>query len=328
MPEHNPHDRLFRYAFRQPALVRELMAVALPQAILQHLELGRLEAASEVLLDHERGQRSPDLLFSAPWAGDEAHPVLLPVEHQSSVDATMPLRAVEVVIRVWARARQDRPERAGLPVVLPVLVAQDERPWSGPVRLGAMYDVAPAWPEALAARWLDLELIVCDLARLEETEVAAQTSSAVARLVLWSLMSRGSPDEARFEAWRAEFARGRQEGVDTLKAVVRYHWEVSEDEVPMAVRAARASHPAMEVYMSSYAERVMAEAEAKGIEMGIERGIEKGRLEMLLKMLTLRFGPLDEATAARVRSARPDVLDQWAERLLTAATPQDVLRDD
>lgn len=51
-----------------------------------------------------------------------------------------------------------------------------------------------------------------------------------------------------------------------------------------------------------------------------------GKAELLLKQLAVRFGPLSEATRARVEAATSDQLDTWAERVLTAAALDEVLR--
>jgi predicted transposase/invertase (TIGR01784 family) len=56
-----------------------------------------------------------------------------------------------------------------------------------------------------------------------------------------------------------------------------------------------------------------------------QEGRAEGEARLLLKMLGLRFGPLSDTTRARVESATIEQLDTWAERILTATTPDDVL---
>ena len=70
------------------------------------------------------------------------------------------------------------------------------------------------------------------------------------------------------------------------------------------------------------AEMIAKEGEARGEA----RGEAKGKASLVLRQLTLRFGPLPEATQARVTSATLEELDLLAERVLTAATVEDVLR--
>jgi hypothetical protein len=47
---------------------------------------------------------------------------------------------------------------------------------------------------------------------------------------------------------------------------------------------------------------------------------------MLAKLLTLKFGALDNATAELLGAASAAELERWAERILTASTIDDVLR--
>jgi hypothetical protein len=56
------------------------------------------------------------------------------------------------------------------------------------------------------------------------------------------------------------------------------------------------------------------------------KGMETGEARILLRLLTLKFGPLPEAVQARVASADADTLLRWSERVLTAGTLGEALR--
>ena len=62
-----------------------------------------------------------------------------------------------------------------------------------------------------------------------------------------------------------------------------------------------------------------------------ERGIEKGRTEgeakILQKLLKLRFGPLSATLEARISQASKEEIECWADRILEAASLEDVFRD-
>ena len=51
----------------------------------------------------------------------------------------------------------------------------------------------------------------------------------------------------------------------------------------------------------------------------------EGRIETLLRQMTRRFGPLTDDVAARVRNATTPTLDDWIDRILTAATLDELL---
>jgi hypothetical protein len=78
---------------------------------------------------------------------------------------------------------------------------------------------------------------------------------------------------------------------------------------------------AEEAYVTA-AQKLTEEALAKGRAEGEARG----RAEVVLRQLTLRFGPLPADVAERVRGADVSLLDDYAERLLTAQSLEDVLR--
>jgi hypothetical protein len=66
-------------------------------------------------------------------------------------------------------------------------------------------------------------------------------------------------------------------------------------------------------YQSDFARRYFTQGEAKG------------RMEVTLKLLAIRFGPLTETTQTRVRCAQGAQLDAIAERMLTVQTLEEAL---
>ena len=62
-----------------------------------------------------------------------------------------------------------------------------------------------------------------------------------------------------------------------------------------------------------------------------EKALREGRQEegtrIVLRLLRLKFGPLDAETEERVHAADADRLLGWSERILTAESLQDVFRD-
>jgi hypothetical protein len=54
-------------------------------------------------------------------------------------------------------------------------------------------------------------------------------------------------------------------------------------------------------------------------------GKAEGKAEVVLKQLTLRFGPVSDLIVRQVRAASVDMLDEYSTRLLTAKTLAEVL---
>jgi len=62
----------------------------------------------------------------------------------------------------------------------------------------------------------------------------------------------------------------------------------------------------------------------QGREQGLEQGREEGQRELLLDMISDRFGAIPAEIEARVRSARSDDLRLWTKRLLSASSLSDI----
>jgi hypothetical protein len=66
-------------------------------------------------------------------------------------------------------------------------------------------------------------------------------------------------------------------------------------------------------YQSDFARRYVAQGKAEG------------RMEIILKLLASRFGPLTEVVHSRIRSADSAQIDAMADRMLTARALEEVL---
>ena len=68
--------------------------------------------------------------------------------------------------------------------------------------------------------------------------------------------------------------------------------------------------------------------ERMGIEKGLlqsrQEGRQEGEVTLLERLLSKRFGPLEEATRSRLNNATLEQIESWAERVLDAKTLEDV----
>ena len=65
--------------------------------------------------------------------------------------------------------------------------------------------------------------------------------------------------------------------------------------------------------MMSFTEQLLAE--------GVAKGRAEAQRDTLIKLLSLKFGTLDEPTITRVRLGSADELERWIERILAAPSP-------
>jgi hypothetical protein len=81
-----------------------------------------------------------------------------------------------------------------------------------------------------------------------------------------------------------------------------------------------------EAVMSWFQEQIEQKSQDARREGHLE-GLLEGQRALLLKQLRLRFGELPAGVVLRVNEADASLLDLWTERVLTAATLDDVLDD-
>lgn len=123
--------------------------------------------------------------------------------------------------------------------------------------------------------------------------------------------------DAKVERWARFFNARSDAELDRLAA-----------EDPIMSRAAQILDEISQDFDAYFhAMRIADEIKLDKIERAAEREANRteGRAEVLLKLLGVRFGRLSDATRAYVEAATSAQLDRWVERVLTAATLDEVL---
>jgi flagellar biosynthesis/type III secretory pathway protein FliH len=72
-------------------------------------------------------------------------------------------------------------------------------------------------------------------------------------------------------------------------------------------------------------ERIKDEGRQEGRREGLQEGVAEGERRILLRQLEVRFGSLPEQIVARVQGADATQLERWAERVMHAASPEEVI---
>ena len=90
-----------------------------------------------------------DLLFSAKLAGSDSLLYLL-FEHQTTPDPALALRLLRYMVRIWEAWLKQHPAPARLPVILPIVLAQNAEVWELSPRFASLLDLPAGCEEALA----------------------------------------------------------------------------------------------------------------------------------------------------------------------------------
>jgi hypothetical protein len=323
-----PHDAVFKSIFSAPANARDLLRHALPPALLAELDLRSLRRDDTSLTDEaEQRQGACDVVHVARLRGSPSVDCMIPIEHRSTVDPFMPLRAQQLVTRLLDRWRRDRPRARRLPLVLPVVVYQGPGGWRGSVRLADLIDLSVerrgAWTPWLA----DARFVLHDLSSASPSELSARYQRPVVAVTLALLRA---VHDRRLDLLEMVDAIGPRlcalvrapGGLERLENLVRYTLRERPGLDPASfVERVRevAGPPAGEVVMSTF-QQWMDKSRAEGMAEGSRKTLQ----QTLERLLRIKFKRLPRAVLARLAAASAAELEAWTERVLFAERLDDV----
>jgi hypothetical protein len=240
---------------------------------------------------------------------DSAAFFLIHVEHQSTAPASFPLRFFRYYSAIF--------ERHGLPIY-PIVIYSHDSP-------------AKAQPDVYRVDFADGEVLrfhyrVVQLNRLSWRRFVNKPNPVASALMAKMKIAPRDRPKVKAECLRLMLTlRLDPARMRLIASFVDVYLNLSESEDRAFQRTLERANlkpterESVMEYVTSWErrgiEKGIEQGIAKGIEQGIEQGLEKGRIEgvavlreALLELLTSRFGPLDNALAARLGEI--DTLDE------------------
>jgi hypothetical protein len=286
----------------------------LPAELVARTDWDTLELVSGEFVDPALAHLHTDLLYTVRIASHDACIYVL-LEHMSTVERTMVLRLLRYMTRVWERFEQDH-KGGPLPVIVPVVLHHSDVGWTAPTRFVELLDVGPELRDAVAPFVPDFGFVLDDLSRLDDDALRDRALTELVRLALVVLQRcRGAADPVAVLRPLDEHDGGRAHGAarraGTIVGGAVYHGGQRRVREELQALFRELGPAAEEAHVPTIAEKIAAEALARG---RVE-GRAEGQAALLLKLMTLRFGPLPERVVTRVRSAAVEELECWAERV-------------
>src|SRR4249920_3840362 len=307
-----PHDALFKSAFEAPADAVALLRELLPAVLRELIAWDTLHGERGSFVDPALADHHTDLLFSARLRTDAAELIHILLEHQSTADPAMPLRALSYRTRVWNRFRKECPD-AWLPPIIAVLVSHAPGGWTTSRSLNDMFDPCVLAIPGLAASIPRSSLIIDDLTHLSNDDLKARSLAAFQKLALWLLRDARAPRHLldNFDTWIITFTEAERApaGIDAIATLLTYMFRVIDpvhhDELRAKIHQ-----------LGPHAE----ETTMTIAEMWHEEGREEGRIAALRSLLIAKFGSqaLDATYEAYLQAATPAAVDRYLQRVLVA----------
>ena len=323
-----PHDALFKAAFHPPEAAASQIRALLPAPLVEHLDLDGIEEAGTETVDPALHKRDRALLFRVPLRGSEHKLLFVLHEHQSTEPPLAPFRFLQYAVGSWGRWLDQQTEPPGqllLPGMVALVLYHGAAPWKGPRALHDMIDLPRGLLQELGSFVPNLKLKIDDLREVSDDDLEARGAPPLASFAL-HLFKHGPAGDDLVEVWRRRSKdvaalRQKPDWSLGLEQVTRYTCAVGDVDVSLLaqIAAEAAGQEAKEVVMTT-AERLKQE--------GRQEGQRRGRYELLLRQLRAKFGRnAAAAVEQRLVSAASEQLDSWGERVLTAATLDEVFAE-
>ncbi|HEX9723979.1 MAG TPA: Rpn family recombination-promoting nuclease/putative transposase [Vicinamibacteria bacterium] len=298
------HDQLFKTLMEK--FFRDFLELFFP-AVAERLDFGTLAFLDkELFADFPQGPtREVDVVARLETREGEPEIVLVHVEVQSRPEKDFARRMFEYSVLLWLRHR--------VPIFPVVLYLQ-----GGEGLTDEEYQVSLFGRELFRFRYASV-----GLARLRTEEYVETGPLGVALAVLMARRTDVDPVVLEADMQR----RVAKSGLDDLRKflllnVIETYSKLSEDErVRLERLISRKEYQSVQEVKETWSDRMLK----KGREEGREAGVIEGKRETLLRLLTVKFGPLSPETMAKLNAVPSAAeLDAYVERIVAAKSLEDV----
>ena len=314
-PLHNPHDRFFKKAFLTKKAAADFLRDFLPPGLSTRLSLDTLERRPGSFVDEALRERHSDLLFKVRWneGGDLFVYVLF--EHQSEEDPLMAFRLLVYMVRIWTDLLREKPARKRLPLIVPIVLHQNDSGWKACRRFGSLIELPEGTEEDVADLIPDFAFNLVDLVELPVEEIRG---SVLVRAILATMKVARSGDllERLPELAPLLSAAWREEDAAFVRVCLEYLMRGSGD---IDLQRFRVTIEQLEI--GEIKDDVMSLADQL-----IQEGRQKGEAALLERQLALRFGELPQWARRRLENASVGELERWGERVLDAPALEAVFK--
>ena len=275
---HQPHDRLFRKVFSEPAEAAGLLRAYVPAWLADTLDWSSLSLMSDSYVDDDLRASESDLLYAVEQRPDAAEPgdarrslrLYLLFEHQSRPDRLMRFRLLKYCCRIWDDFLRpaDAEGTPDLPPIVPLVFYQGESHWRHTTEFSDLFaKPVRRWP------WTpQFKHLLVDQSQMGVGAVQGETLGRLAQLALMAA-ARREVRAALETAVRLMGELDRAGQSERFAVVVLYVLRTQDEETLREFGTAlRREVRGPGGDMMTYGERLIQEGRQEGVLKGRQEG--------------------------------------------------------
>jgi predicted transposase YdaD len=313
MPEksiHQPHDKLFKSGLGDPVNAAAFLRWEIPAEVSAKIDWGQLRLEPGSFVDSHYRHTESDLLFATRLAGSECLIYLL-FEHQITPEPTLALRLLRYMVRIWEAWLKKHPGPVCLPVILPIVLAQNAEVWNLSPRFANLLNIPAGLEDALRPFIPDFAFRLIQLASLPFDAIRGTPTGILTLRVMKAERSAKLLDDPVWdEALMMQLPR------EILEMLIRYILEAGVDKNAFDRKILHITQPQIQSSAMTIAQQLRQEGRQEGRQKALQEGI--------LEALALRF----EQVPAGLRDAIGAIFDETRLRSLRKASIQAASLED
>ena len=294
-PLHQPHDKLVKSTFSDPDNARAFLEVYLPRKLARRIDWTSLTLVSGSFIDPEFAATSSDLLFTAKIDGQPAFLYIL-FEHQNQEDPLIGLRLLTYMVRIWNDYLRNNPGATKLPPILPLVLAQDNKPWKNSTRFADLIDI-PEGAGEMKKHIPDFEFQLVELFRMPFEKILG---TPIGILTLRALKAEKLQALLHDLVWDESLLI--QLPPFSFEMLMRYILDRDLDKPAFRRRLKTLRNPKLSKNAMSLAEQFRQEGIRKGRQQGRQEGLIFSKQQAILEALEIRFQRVPEGLREEIET--------------------------
>jgi len=313
----NPHDKLFKEMQSVIENSRDLIESVFPGEILNNLNLDTLANDNNSYVDPDLREYYSDLVFTCMYNNSTEIKISILFEHKSYKPENEYLQLLQYILNIWNYAVKNNETP---PVVIPMIYYHGKQEW----KLKPLYSHFSGIDNNLKQFIPDFKYILANITETPDKEIVEKFNSGINK-VLALLLKHISDEEYikrqfkyLFSLLLDYFGEEKRSAVITFLIYIMSTTEIDKEHINNCLKeiSPQGGNIAMTTAMK---------IKQEGIEQGLEQGELQKQRDVLIRLITRKFG-ISKENKQFIESVTNTVkLDNALDEIITAETVSEVL---
>lgn len=310
----NPHDRVFKEVFSDISITKDFIQSYLPKEMVKLLDLDSIQLQKDSYVDEKLKKSFSDLVFQIQTKESVGYISIL-FEHKSYPTEEISLQLLPYICNIWEE-KYKKEKVKKLPLILPIVIYHGTKSWETEQSLAEILGGYNKLPVEYQAYIPNFKYLLYDLTRYSDGDLKGNEQLRFFFRVLKTIQSLSAEDFLQnFLNQIAQlYHLENQVFVPFINTILFYisttKQNLNKQHYEQMIQIIEQNYPKGDEQIMTWAELFREEGIQeglqrglqKGIQEGLQKGVQEGKSEVLINLLTKRFGILPQEMRKNIQS--------------------------